>query len=110
MEILYASSEMEADALSEGALAKIFGASARKACQRLFELAATESLAVAAALPMLKLTRQPGMPSYSVSVSPPHRIFFEPVLDSGSAITANEIDLASVRAIRILALGGTHDY
>ncbi|WP_194724099.1 hypothetical protein [Noviherbaspirillum malthae] len=109
MEIFYASSEIEAAALSEGALAKIFGTNARKACQRLFDLAATESLAVAAALPMLKLTQQAGMARFSVSVSSTNRILFEPVLDSGAATSAKEIDLASVTAVRILALGGTHD-
>jgi hypothetical protein len=109
MEILFASSDMEAAALSESALAKIFGTSARKAGQRLYELAATESLAVAAALPMLKLTQQAGTHRYSVSVSPTHQIFFEPILDSGATARSRKIDLASVTAIRILALGKSND-
>lgn len=110
MEILFVSSDMEAAALSEGTLAKIFGESARKACQRLYELAATESLAVAAALPILKLTRQAGTPYYSVNVSPTHRIFFEPIPDSGVATPSHEIDLAAVTTVRILAMGGTNDH
>lgn len=110
MEILFTSSDTEAAALSENALAKIFGACARKACQRLFELAATESLAVAAASPILKLAQQPGTHCFSVSVSPTHRIFFEPILDSGVATPSHEIDLASVTAIRILSLGGIYDH
>jgi hypothetical protein len=110
MEIHFASPYMEAAALSESALAKIFGTSARKACQRLYELAAMESLAVAAALPLLKLTQQAGTRCFSVSVSREHRIFFEPSLNSGVAITCHEIDLASVTAIRMLDLGGSHDH
>lgn len=109
MEILFATSDMEAAALSENALAKIFGTSACKACQRLYELAATESLAVAAALPMLKLTQQAGTLCYSVSVSPTHRILFEPILDSGTTTRSRNINLASVTAIRILAFGESHD-
>lgn len=109
MEILFASSNMEAAALSESALTEIFGTSARKAGQRLYELAATENLAVAADLPMLKLTQQAGAHLYSVSVSPVHRIFFEPILDSGAADRGRKINLASVTAIRILALGKSND-
>lgn len=109
MEILFASSDMEAAASSESTLTEIFGTSARKACQRLYELAAAESLAVAAALPMLKLTQQAGTHRYSVSVSPTHRIFFEPILDSGATPRGRKIDLASVTAIRILALGKSND-
>lgn len=109
MEILFASSDLEAAALSESALAEIFGTSARKACQRLCELAASESLAVAAALPMLKLTQQAGTHRYSVSVSPTHRIFFEPILDSNATAHGRKIDLASVTAIRILDLGKSND-
>lgn len=109
MEISFASSDMEATALSESALTEIFGTSARKAGQRLYELAATESLAVAAALPMLKLTQQAGTHRYSVSVSLAHRIFFEPILDSGASTRSRKINLASVTAIRILALGNTND-
>lgn len=109
MDILFASSDVEAAALSESALAEIFGTSARKACQRLCELTAMESLAVAAHLPMLKLTQQAGAPRYSVSVSPSHRIFFEPVLDSVAKTRGRNIDSATVTAIRILALGETHD-
>jgi hypothetical protein len=108
MEILFASSAVEAAALSESALAQIFGTSARKACQRLYELAATESLAVAAALPMFKLTQQAGALCYSVSVSATHHIFFEPILDPAVANTGHGIDLASVTVIRILALGRSH--
>lgn len=109
MEISFASSDMEVAALSENALAEIFGASARKACQRLCELAAMESLAVAAALPMLRLTQQAGTLRYSISVSPAHQISFEPILDSEATTRGLRIDSASVTAIRILALGETHD-
>ncbi|HNA87470.1 MAG TPA: hypothetical protein PLB04_17985 [Nitrospira sp.] len=107
MEILFASSDVEAAALSESALAEVFGTSVRKACQRLCELAAMENLAVAAALPMLELTQQARTPRYSVSVSSTHRIFFEPILDSGATTRSRQINLASVTAIRILALGET---
>lgn len=109
MEIWFASSDLEAAALSESALTKIFGTNARKACQRLYELAATETLAVAATVPMLQLIHQAGTSRYSVSVSSTHRIFFEPILDSSNSNRSGKIDLASVTAIRILAFGESHD-
>jgi hypothetical protein len=109
MEILFASSELEAAALSEDALAEIFGTSARKACQRLYELAAANDLAVAAALPMLQLCRQPRCARFTVGVPPKHQITLEPVLRSRGKNAGQEIDLASVTTIRILAFGGSHD-
>jgi hypothetical protein len=105
MEILFATSDMEAVAMSESALAKIFGASVRVACRRLCELAAMETLAVAASLPMHELTPQAEKSRYTVSVSPTHKIHFEAILNSGTATSTQGLNLSSVTAIRILSLG-----
>ena len=105
MEILFATSDMEAVAMSESALAKIYGASVRIACQRLCELAAMESLAVAASLPMHELTQQAEKSRYSVSVSPTHKIYVEAILNSGTATSTQGLNFSSVTAIRILSLG-----
>lgn len=105
MEIFFATSDMEDVAMSESALAKIFGASVRIACRRLYELAAMESLAVAASLPMHELTPQAGNSCYSVSVSPTHKIYFEAILNSGIGTPTQGLNLSSVIAIRIFSLG-----
>jgi hypothetical protein len=105
MEILFATSDLEDVAMSESALSKIYGVSVRVACRRLCELAAMESLAVAASLPMHELTSQVGRFHYSVSVSPTHKIFFEAILTSGAGTSPRDLNLSSVTAIRIFALG-----
>jgi len=91
--------------MSESALAKIYGASVRVACQRLCELAAMETLAVAASLPMHELTLQAGESCYSISVSPTHKIYFEAILTSGTSTSTQGLNLSSVTAIRIFSLG-----
>lgn len=105
MEILFATSDMEAVATSESGLSKIYGVSVRIACRRLSELAAMESLAVAASLPMHELTPLAEKSRYSVSVSPTHKIYFEAILNSGTGTSARELNLSSVTAIRIFFLG-----
>lgn len=109
MELTFATSDMEAVALSEARLRKIFGVSTRKACQRLYELAAVETLAVAAALPTLELRQTPGSVRFAVSVCPHHCIGFEPIHNTEPVDAVDCVDLASVTAIRILTLGGKHD-
>jgi hypothetical protein len=109
MELVFATSDLEAAAQSGSRLQKIFGASARRACQRLYELAALETLAVAAGLPTLDLRPNPGSGRFSVSVSRGHRITFEPIHNTKADKGVQRLDPASVTAIRILALGGRHD-
>lgn len=109
MDIVFATSDLEAAAQSESRLQKIFGASARRAGQRLYELAALETLAVAATLPTLDLRPNPGSSRFSVSVSRSELITFEPIQNAKAKRGAQHPDLASVTAIRILALGGRHD-
>ncbi len=109
MELLFATSDLEAAAQSEGRLQKIFGASARRACQRLYELAALETLAAAIALPTLDLRPNPGSGRFSVSVSRVHRITFEPIRNAQAGKRVQRLDPASVTSIRILSLGGIHD-
>lgn len=105
MEILFATSDLEAVAMSESALAGIYGTSARLACQRLSELAGMETLAVSASLPTHGLTTHARTSRYSVGVSSTHRIYFEAILNSGSGTSNPELNLSSVTAIRIFALG-----
>jgi len=109
MELFFATSVVEAAAQSGSRLEKIFGASARRACQRLYELAALETLAVAAGLPTLDLRPNPGSGRFSVSVSRCHRITFEPIRNAKAEEGVQCLDPASVTAIRILTLGGRHD-
>lgn len=107
MELAFATSDLEATAQSESRLREIFGTSTSRACQRLYELAALDTLQIAAQLPTLDLMQDSGSGRFSVSVCPTHRITFEPV--RGTKKVTKEIDLASVTAIRILALGGNND-
>jgi hypothetical protein len=103
MEIQFATSDMEAAAMCETALARIYGGSGRKACQRLLELAAMENLAVAASLPTHRLTAQPQARGFSINVSGTQLILFEAILKSGANTSSRELDLSSITAIRILA-------
>lgn len=106
MELAFATPDMEAAAQSECGLQKIFGASARRACQRLYELVALETLADAARLPTLDLRPNPGSGRFSVSVSQEHRITFEPIRNAKAGRGGQRLDPASVTAIRIITLGG----
>lgn len=105
MELFFATSNMEAVAMSQSALVGVYGASTRIACQRLSELAAMETLAVSASLPTHGLTHHAGTSRYSVGVSPTHRIYFEAILNSDRSTLNRELDLSFVTAIRIFALG-----
>ena len=109
MELVFATSDLEAAAQSESRLQKIFGASTRRACQRLYELAALETLSVVAALPTLDLRPNPGSGRFSISVCSDHRITFEPIRNTKADNGVQHLDPASVTTIRILTLGGRHD-
>ncbi len=109
MDLAFATSDLEAAAQSESGLRRIFGASTRRACQRLYELASLDTLSVAASLPTLDLRPNPDSGRFSVAVCRDHRITFEPIRKPGTSDSVEDLELASVTAIRILALGGRHD-
>ncbi|QJP98785.1 hypothetical protein C798_00630 [Herbaspirillum rubrisubalbicans Os34] len=104
MEILFSTLELEAIAMSKSALSKVFGGDSDVACRRLYELAAMDTLAVAASLPMHKLT-QAGKSRFSISITPTYKILFEAILASEVGSSGSELDLGSVTAIRIIAMG-----
>lgn len=109
MDLAFATSELEDAAQSERLLRTIFGASTARACQRLYELAALDTLQLAAQLPTLDLRQHTSGDWFSVSVCPKHRITFAPIRNSEGTDAVDSVDFASVTAIRILALGGRHD-
>lgn len=109
MELTFATLDLEATAQSENRLRKIFGPSCDRACQRLYELFALDNLHLATLLPPLDLRSHSKSGQFSISVCPKHRITFELVPNAGLSVGVGALDLASVTAIRILALGGRHD-
>lgn len=103
MNLIFASPALETLACSATKLQRLLGSYARKACQRLCELAATDSLAVALALPTLQLQAlKDGR--YALPLGATYTILFEPITPETRFVS--EEGLACVTSIRILAIGG----
>lgn len=80
--------------------------------QRIYELAAAESVAVAASVPTLRLVQIPGEHAgrFSVAVTPTHRLIFEAVVDGAVPTSpSGDVDQSLIKSIRIVAVQASDD-
>lgn|SRR5258708_35567257 len=104
MELTFATPDLEATANSSPKLDRQFGADAPVVRQRLFELAAAENLAVLAQIPTLRFASE-SRGEFSIGAGNSRHIKFIPAADAPRGSTRRSLELHSVTAIRILAIG-----